>query len=61
MNLQNIPDVKSERYPKPVTVKVSQETHRRLTLIRQSGKDIAEFLRQVIDQKLDEVFEENAG
>ena len=56
MKLDDIPEVKSCRYPKPITVKVSSECDALLERLDGLKKDRSEFLRMAIERALEGVF-----
>lgn len=56
MNLKDIPDLKSNRYPKRITLALSVEMYEELAkLKREHGKDTAEFVRKVLSEALKKV------
>ncbi|MGZ3694127.1 MAG: hypothetical protein ACXWQO_07990 [Bdellovibrionota bacterium] len=52
MNLKDIPEMTSSRFPRRITVSVSKDTYADLRKLKEQGKDTAEFVRRLIDNAL---------
>jgi hypothetical protein len=62
MKIDDLPSKKRTRFPCVRTLKISLETNAKLDKIEAADKDVAETIRQFIDEGLSKLdFEESAG
>lgn len=55
LKLKDLPEANRNKYPIPVTVRVSMITKQKLDKIRALGKDHSETLRKIINEALEAI------
>lgn len=55
MELENIPLLRSNKFPERITTPITGETKRKLDALKRKRKDTAELVRRLIDEFLDKI------
>lgn len=55
MKIDDLPDLKINKYPERINLAVSSEMKRKLELLKEHGKDTPELIRKLIENAIKDI------